>query len=56
MGHVAVQGRRHARCAGGIEVDAGPRERGKSLNDYGPNDFSLNDGSVGFIWAWTAEL
>lgn len=37
-------------------VDAGPRERGKSLNDYGPYDLPLNDESVGFIWAWTAEL
>jgi hypothetical protein len=34
-------------------LTVGPGERGKSLNDYAPNDFSLNDGSVGFIW--TAE-
>src|SRR6201999_1349494 len=32
------------------------RERRKSLKDLKPKDFSLNDGSIRFIWALTAEL
>ena len=32
------------------------RERRKSLNDRNPRDFSLNDGSMRFICALTAEL
>ncbi len=32
------------------------RDRRKSLNDLNPNDFSLNDGSIRFICALTAEL
>ena len=32
------------------------RERRKSLKDLKPSDFSLKDGSIRFIWAFTAEL
>jgi hypothetical protein len=32
------------------------RERRKSLNERNPSDFSENDGSMRFIWAFTAEL
>jgi hypothetical protein len=54
-GRAAVQPR-HACCAGLIEVDevaAGPQEVAERFK---PNDFSLNDGSIRFIWALTAEL
>ena len=32
-----------------------PRDRRKSLNDLKPKAFSLNDGSIRFIWGLTAE-